>query len=342
MIARLSVSLFFVPSAGGPKASCPGRKGRAEKGNIRLLVGCRHEAVAECRFALWPRRSGGGLRVGRYAEGKPCRLCRRIFPDSSRRGAGRKMRSLVADTGNRMGKLGFRDADTSNACDCRFRCRIGKVGPIFIGSKTGGSSGNRYLCKEDMPKLYIIAGCNGAGKTTASYTVLPEMLGCKEFVNADEIAKGLSPFNPGSVAIEAGRLMLRRMNDLLAESEDFAFETTLATRSYVKFIERAHARGYFVTLLFFWLPTPRQAVERVATRVREGGHTIPSEVIRRRYANGIANLTELYTPICDFWTIYDNSSADAEVKIVASGVRNITIHVEDTLSYQTITDYERD
>ena len=212
----------------------------------------------------------------------------------------------------------------------------------FYWIENGGSSGNRYLCKEDMPKLYIIAGCNGAGKTTASYTVLPEMLGCREFVNADEIAKGLSPFNPGSVAIEAGRLMLRRMNDLLAEGEDFAFETTLATRSYVKFIERAHARGYFVTLLFFWLPTPRQAVERVATRVREGGHTIPSEVIRRRYANGIANLTELYTPICDFWTIYDNSSADAEVKIVASGVRNITIHVEDTLSYQTITDYERD
>lgn len=90
-----------------------------------------------------------------------------------------------------------------------------------------------------MPKLYIIAGCNGAGKTTASYTVLPEMLGCKEFVNADEIAKGLSPFNPESVAIEAGRLMLQRMDDLLSEGSDFAFETTLSTRSYVKFIERA-------------------------------------------------------------------------------------------------------
>ena len=101
-----------------------------------------------------------------------------------------------------------------------------------------------------MPKLYIIAGCNGAGKTTASYTVLPEMLGCKEFVNADEIAKGLSPFNPESVAIEAGRLMLQRMDDLLSEGSDFAFETTLSTRSYVKFIERAQAKGYFVTLLF--------------------------------------------------------------------------------------------
>ncbi len=187
-----------------------------------------------------------------------------------------------------------------------------------------------------MPKLYIIAGCNGAGKTTASYTVLPEMLGCKEFVNADEIAKGLSPFNPESVAIEAGRLMLQRMDDLLSEGADFAFETTLATRSYVKFIERAHAKGYFVTLLYFWLPTPEQAIERVATRVSEGGHNIPSDVIRRRYANGLRNLTTLYTPVCDFWSIYDNSSADAEIKIIASGEKDATIQIEDTLSLKSL------
>ena len=105
-----------------------------------------------------------------------------------------------------------------------------------------------------MPKLYIIAGCNGAGKTTASYTVLPEMLDCREFVNADEIAKGLSPFNPESVAIDAGRLMLQRMDDLLIAGEDFAFETTLATRSYVKFIDQAHAMGYFVSLLSSGFP----------------------------------------------------------------------------------------
>lgn len=190
-----------------------------------------------------------------------------------------------------------------------------------------------------MRKLYIIAGCNGAGKTTASYTVLPEMLGCKEFVNADEIAKGLSPFNPESVAIEAGRLMLQRMDDLLAEGADFAFETTLATRSYVKFIEKAHAKGYYVTLLFFWLPTPEQAIERVATRVREGGHNIPSEVIRRRYANGIQNLTTLYTPICDYWTIYNNSSVDG-IRKVAWGINKEIKQVIDPLSYKKITDYE--
>ena len=192
-----------------------------------------------------------------------------------------------------------------------------------------------------MPKLYIIAGCNGAGKTTASYTVLPEMLGCKEFVNADEIAKGLSPFNPESVAIEAGRLMLQRMDDLLSEGSDFAFETTLSTRSYVKFIERAPAKGYFVTLRYFWVPTPEQAIERVATRVREGGHNIPSDVIRRRYANGIKNLTALYIPLCNYWAIYDNSSADEQIRIIALGGKDITTHIEDTLSYKTIADYER-
>ena len=178
-----------------------------------------------------------------------------------------------------------------------------------------------------MPKLYIIACCNGAGKTTASYTVLPEMLGCREFVNADEIAKGLSP--------------LQRMDDLLSEGEDFAFETTLATRSYVKFVERAQAKGYFVTLLYFWLPTPEQAIERVATRVSEGGHNIPSDVIRRRYANGIKNLTTLYTPICDYWIIYDNSVADGIHK-VAWGVKDEINEIVDPLSYQKIIGYERD
>ncbi len=104
-----------------------------------------------------------------------------------------------------------------------------------------------------MPNLYIISGCNGAGKTTASYTVLPEMLQCKEFVNADEIAKGLSPFQPEKVAIEAGRIMLKRIKELLDSNADFAFETTLATKSYAKTVLDAQAKGYHVTLLYFWL-----------------------------------------------------------------------------------------
>ena len=194
---------------------------------------------------------------------------------------------------------------------------------------------------EQKHNLYVIAGCNGAGKTTASFTVLPEMLDCREFVNADEIAAGLSPFNPEGVAIQAGRLMIERIIHLLKEGETFAFETTLSTRSYVKFIERAQAKGYFVTLLYFWLPTPEQAIERVATRVREGGHNIPSDVIRRRYANGIKNLTALYIPLCNYWAIYDNSSADEQIRIIALGGKDITTHIEDTLSYKTIADYER-
>jgi predicted ABC-type ATPase len=143
--------------------------------------------------------------------------------------------------------------------------------------------------------LYIIAGCNGAGKTTASFTVLPEMLNCREFVNADEIAAGLSPFNPEGVAIQAGRLMIDRIIYLLKEGETFAFETTLATRSYVKLIRQAQKRGYFVTLLFFLLSTPEQAVARVAKRVAMGGHNIPTEVILRRYEAGLANLFQLFT-----------------------------------------------
>lgn len=115
-----------------------------------------------------------------------------------------------------------------------------------------------------MKKLYIIAGCNGAGKTTASYTILPEILNCKEFVNADEIAKGISPFQPEKAGIEAGRFMLKRIKKLLESGENFAFETTLSTRSYVQFVERAKELNYQVTCLFFWLDSDDLAVSRVA------------------------------------------------------------------------------
>ncbi len=159
-----------------------------------------------------------------------------------------------------------------------------------------------------MKNLYIIAGCNGAGKTTASYTVLPEMLGCREFVNADEIARGLSPFNPEGAAIQAGRLMIERVLQLMKDGQDFAFETTLATRSYIKLIKQAQSVGYFVTLLFFSLPTPEQAVQRVARRVSQGGHNIPLDVIYRRYEAGLKNFFQLYMPVVDFWALYDNNT----------------------------------
>ena len=159
-------------------------------------------------------------------------------------------------------------------------------------------------------QLYIIAGCNGAGKTTASFTILPEVLGCKEFINADEIAKGLSPFQPESVAMQAGRIMLARMDELLQKGETFAFETTLATKSYKQKIEWAQANGYEVTLLFFWLDSPNMAKKRVAQRVAEGGHSIPTETIERRYHNGIANLFAIYMDMVDICYIFDNSEGE--------------------------------
>lgn len=155
--------------------------------------------------------------------------------------------------------------------------------------------------------LYIIGGCNGAGKTTASFTILPEILDCREFVNADEIARGLSPFQPEKVSFEAGRIMLKRIGELLDGDENFAFETTLATRSYKSRISEAKQKGFHVILLFFWLQNVELAKERVRTRVLEGGHKIENDVIERRYLSGIRNLFEIYIPIVDAVFIFDNS-----------------------------------
>lgn len=162
-------------------------------------------------------------------------------------------------------------------------------------------------------KLYIIAGCNGAGKTTASFTILPEILDCKEFVNADEIARGLSPFQPEKVSFEAGRIMLNRIKELLSQNENFAFETTLSTRSYKNKIVEAKEKGYRVILLFFWLQNIELAKERVKIRVSEGGHNIEPDVIERRYLKGIKNLFEIYLPIVDGAFIFDNSEIKHEL-----------------------------
>ena len=189
------------------------------------------------------------------------------------------------------------------------------------------------MCKS----LYIISGCNGAGKTTASFTVLPEVLNCKEFVNADEIARGLSPFNPESVAIEAGRLMLQRIDSLLSNEKTFSIETTLATKSYVNLVRKAQAQGYTVRLLFFWLNSPELARERVAERVANGGHNIPKPIIERRYIAGISNLFRLFMKEVDSWEIYDNSAFPA-VQIATGGKNESTqILVEST--FKTIADY---
>jgi len=185
--------------------------------------------------------------------------------------------------------------------------------------------------------LYIISGCNGAGKTTASYTVLPEVLDCREFVNADEIARGLSPFNPESVAIEAGRLMLSRIEELLERDESFSIETTLATKSYINLVRRAQAQGYNVRVLFFWLNSPELALQRVAERVEKGGHNIPADVIRRRYVAGIRNLFRLFMREVDYWEIYDNSEYPA-VQIATGGKNEKTEIIIET-TYNKIAEY---
>ena len=185
--------------------------------------------------------------------------------------------------------------------------------------------------------LYIISGPNGAGKTTASYTVLPKILQCKEFVNADEIARGLSPFNPESVAIEAGRLMLKRISELLQRNESFSIETTLSTRSYFRLVEKAHSQGYDVTLLFFWLKSPQQAIERVAERVAKGGHDIPKDIIVRRYWEGLDNLFKIYMPIVDTWILVNNSETPRS--IVATGGKDQTTIIKDNKHFKTIEEY---
>ena len=160
------------------------------------------------------------------------------------------------------------------------------------------------------PTVYIIGGCNGAGKTTASFTVLPDLLNCYEFVNADEIAKGLSPFRPESVAIEAGRLMLHRIDELMNQRVDFAFETTLAASLHLRTITKAQALGYRVHLLFFWLESVELAQQRVQSRVNEGGHSIHVDVVNRRYKRGIVNLFQKYWNRMDRAWIIDGSKGN--------------------------------
>lgn len=188
----------------------------------------------------------------------------------------------------------------------------------------------------EKPNLYIIAGCNGAGKTTASLTILPEILNCSEFVNADAIAAGLSPFHPENVAIEAGKLMLKRIDFLIASKKDFALETTLSSKNHLQTVKKAQEQGFEITLLFFWLNSIELAKERVKIRVSKGGHDIPSEVIARRYERGLENLDK-YCALCNDWFVYDNSNNLSEL-IMDGNFQNRIIYNEET--FKKIKQYE--
>ena len=185
-----------------------------------------------------------------------------------------------------------------------------------------------------MPRLYIISGCNGAGKTTASYSLLPEMLDCKEFVNSDEFAKSLSPFDPSQASIQASRYMLLKVRYLLKRNEDFAIETTLATRTLLKIVKAAQDAGYTVTLLYFWLNSPELAIARVKARVATGGHNIPEETIRRRYNVGIDYFFNIYAPISERWILADNSQIP--FRVIAEGSKNDVINIKDEETYKKI------
>ena len=179
-----------------------------------------------------------------------------------------------------------------------------------------------------MPHLYIIAGPNGAGKTSAALTLLPEFLSCYEYVNADSIAAGLSPFRPNEVAWQAGRLMLERIDFLANQKQDFAFETTLASRTFINLLKKCKKNGYTISLLYLWLPSPLLAVERVRMRVESGGHDIPEETIHRRYTRSFENFFKAYVPLADSWELFDNSKLKPQ--IIAKNVSDsLTIYSKE-------------
>ena len=190
-----------------------------------------------------------------------------------------------------------------------------------------------------MSRMYIISGPNGAGKTTASYTMLPDLLNLHTFVNADEIADELSPQDPEREMIRASRLMLERMDQLIEKGEDFAVETTLATRTLAGTITRAQHKGYMVGIFYFWLKSDDLAVKRVAIRVSSGGHNVPEATIRRRYRQGMENLRNIYLPLCNYWVLIDNSTRQG--KWIAEGGLSTATRVYNKRTYNLIMNIDK-
>lgn len=182
------------------------------------------------------------------------------------------------------------------------------------------------------PRVVVLAGINGAGKTTASRDLLANVLRIPTFVNADAIARGLNGLNPEAEAVRAGRIMLEQMRDLAVRREDFAFETTLAARTYAGWLESLRATGYVVYLYYYWLRGPELAITRVAQRVEAGGHFVPDDTIRQRYARSVRNFFELYRPVADWWEVYDNSYSDVRRDLIGIGTPDEEL-VEDEATW---------
>lgn len=185
-----------------------------------------------------------------------------------------------------------------------------------------------------MPEMYLFGGPNGAGKTTFARQILPA-LGCKEFVNADAIAAALSPFQPDSVALQAGYILMKRLRDLVKQGVDFGTESTLSARAWVPFLKECRARGYNVNVIYVWLSSPELAVARVAARVRSGGHDIPEATIRRRYDRSLQNFFSLYLAMAEAWQVYDNS--DNRPVLVAAGKKHGRHEIYDPCRWSRIS-----
>src|SRR6266542_67766 len=188
--------------------------------------------------------------------------------------------------------------------------------------------------QETEPSIVVLAGPNGAGKSTAAPYLLRDAFAVHEFVNADVIAQGLSGFDPASVSVAAGRLMLNRLDELAADRVSFAFETTLASRTFAPWLRSQLQAGYAVHLVFLWLESEELAVARVQRRVALGGHSVPEEVVRRRYAAGLRNFFGLYRPLVSTWQVYDNGDVP-EPRLIASGEAHV-LEVADPGLWQSI------
>jgi predicted ABC-type ATPase len=188
--------------------------------------------------------------------------------------------------------------------------------------------------EENRPHLIVLAGPNGAGKSTTAPLLLAGTLQVQEFVNADVIAQGLSAFQPEQVALEAGRIMLRRLHDLAGQRVNFAFESILSGRSFAPWIAELRSTGYVCYLNFLWLPNVDLALARVAERVRLGGHNVPAETVRRRYQAGLRNFFRLYRPLADLWYFYDNSGPSGP-RLLADGKCDRDENVHDQQAWST-------
>lgn len=176
------------------------------------------------------------------------------------------------------------------------------------------------------PTIYVIAGCNGAGKTTFAKEFLPKEVKCLRFLNADEIARGLSPLKPSAGAVQAARLLLTQVEECLRRRETFALESTLSGKGYIRLFRRARQLGYEIELHYLWLSSPAQAVARVRWRVKQGGHHVPAADIRRRFKRSLTHLVADYLPLATRWAVWDSRSLPATRLAISAvdGIESVT------------------